>query len=70
MRRNRRRPSGPAQITVAPFSARRRTDRPGDGIRGTLRSVREIYSGEVGAADRCSLAGRTERVTGVAGIIA
>jgi len=52
---------------VAPFSARRRTDRPGDGIRGTLRSVREIYSGEVGAADRCSLAGRTERVTGVAG---
>ena len=64
--RNRRRPGGSAQGHGGAAATRSRTDCPGDGIRGTLRSVREIYSGDVGAADRCSLAGRTERVTGVA----
>ena len=65
--RNSNRPGGPAQGHRGSTSTDSRTDRPGDGICGTLRSVREIYSGDVSAADRCSLAGRTERVTGVAG---
>src|SRR5260370_38685230 len=65
--RNSNRPGSPAQGHGGSTAARGGTDRPGDGVGGPLWRVRKIYSGDVGAANPCSLAVSAESLAGAAG---